>query len=154
MCWLLARCRMPELSEAEMIAYMQDWMNSHIDDSNYLNKPVMFTEFGKSSLTRGFHERQRDLFMAAVYDTIYESARKWGPASGALVWQLSTNSVMAGSQDGFAFVLSQVPTTASLMDKQSIRMGRLWLEHRTLTVESMVLGFKVKEGGFRGLEFF
>lgn len=113
----------PELSEAEMIAYMQDWMNSHIDDSYYLNKPVMFTEFGKSSSTRGFREGQRDLFMAAVYDTIYESARKWGPASGALVWQLTTNSLLAGSQDGFAFVLSQFPTTASVMHKQSFRMG-------------------------------
>ncbi len=125
MCWLLACCRMPERSEAEMIAYMQDWMNSHIDDSYYLNKPVMFTEFGKSSLTGGFREGQRDLFMAAVYDTIYESARKWGPASGALVWQLSTNSLIAGSQDGFAFVLSQFPTTASVMNKQSYRMGLL-----------------------------
>lgn len=125
MCWSLACCRMPELSEAEMIAYMQEWINSHIDDSYYLNKPVMFTEFGKKSLNRGFREGERDLFMAAVYDTIYESARKWSPASGALVWQLSTNSLLASSQDGFTFVLSQFPTTASVMHKQSFRMGLL-----------------------------
>jgi len=116
---------MPQLSEPEMLAFMQNWVTAHIQDTGYLQKPVLFSEFGKSSWTPGFYEGERDNFMSLVYDAIYNSAMNQGPGAGALVWQLTTASLLSNTQDGFAFVLSQNPSTAAIMQSQSYRMAQI-----------------------------
>ncbi len=116
---------MPQLSEPEMLAFMQNWVTAHIQDTGYLQKPVLFAEFGKSSWTPGFYEGERDNFMSLVYDAIYDSAMNQGPGAGALVWQLTTASLLSNTQDGFAFVLSENPSTAAIMQSQSYRMAQI-----------------------------
>lgn len=116
---------MPQLSEPEMLGFMQNWVTAHIQDTGYLQKPVLFAEFGKSSWTQGFYEGERDSFMSLVYDAIYDSAMNRGPGAGALVWQLTTASLLSNTQDGFAFVLSENPSTAAIMQSQSYRMAQI-----------------------------
>ncbi|KAK4396525.1 Mannan endo-1,4-beta-mannosidase 2 [Sesamum angolense] len=50
-------------------------MTSHWTDSRtLLKKPMIFTEFGKSSKDPGFNIASRDSFLNAIYSNIYSLA--------------------------------------------------------------------------------
>lgn len=104
---------------------MQNWINAHAQDAaTTLKMPVLMTEFGKSNEAPNFTEALRDSFISNSYDTIYASASSGGAAAGCLVWQVLP-SVILNYGDEFAFVISQNPSTAKIMNSQSSRMAAL-----------------------------
>uniref|UniRef100_A0A830CWX9 mannan endo-1,4-beta-mannosidase n=1 Tax=Phtheirospermum japonicum TaxID=374723 RepID=A0A830CWX9_9LAMI len=116
--WLSA-----ENDEAQMV-FMRKWMTSHWRDSKtLLKKPMVFTEFGKSSKDGGFSIASRDAFMNAVYSNIYSFARGGG-IGGGLVWQILDEG-MESYGDGYNFVLSESASTSSVISQQSHQMTAL-----------------------------
>lgn len=112
-------------NEDAQISFLHDWISTHLEDANkILKKPVLFAEFGKSSKDPGFYEGQRDNVFRVVYEHIYASARWGGAGGGALFWQLMTEG-MSSDGDGYEVVLSQNPSTASLISTQSHRLAEL-----------------------------
>nr|XP_027089783.1 mannan endo-1,4-beta-mannosidase 7-like [Coffea arabica] len=78
-------------SEEAQLSFLINWLQSHIQDAEkILQKPLLFTEFGKSSKDPGFNMNQRDLLFNTVYSTIYSSASGGGAAAGGLFWQFLT----------------------------------------------------------------
>lgn len=109
------------------MAFMQKWMTSHWEDSRTtLKKPLVFTEFGKSKKDPGYTIGARDSFMNAVYSSIYKLAQNGGTFAGGLVWQLLDEG-MDPYDDGYEIVLSQNPSTSSVISQQSSKM--IALEH-------------------------
>jgi len=112
-------------SEEAQISFLQDWISTHLEDANkILKKPVLVAEFGKSSKDPGFNDGQRDNVFRVVYEHIYASARWGGAGGGAMFWQLMTEG-MSSDGDGYEVVLSQNPSTASLISTQSHKLAEL-----------------------------
>ncbi|KAK4391107.1 Mannan endo-1,4-beta-mannosidase 2 [Sesamum angolense] len=112
--------------EAQM-AFMRRWMTSHwMDSRTLLKKPMVFTEFGKSSKDRSFSIASRDSFLNAIYSNIYSLARSGG-IGGGLVWQL-VDEGMESYFDGYEIDLFQTPSTSSIISQQSRQMTAL--EHK------------------------
>ncbi|KAL0360210.1 UNVERIFIED_CONTAM: Mannan endo-1,4-beta-mannosidase 2 [Sesamum radiatum] len=112
--------------DAQM-AFMRRWMTSHWTDSRtLLKKPMVFTEFGKSSKDPGFSIASRDSFLNAIYSNIYSLARSGG-IGGGLVWQLVAEG-MESYSDGYEIDLFQTPSTSSAISQQSRQMTAL--EHK------------------------
>ncbi|KAI3464263.1 hypothetical protein Pfo_020926 [Paulownia fortunei] len=109
--------------DAQM-AFMRRWMTSHWTDSRtLLKKPMVFSEFGKSSKDPGFSITSRDSFLNAIYNNIYSFARGGG-IGGGLVWQILAEG-MESYSDGYEIVLSQNPSTSSIISQQSRQMTAL-----------------------------
>ncbi|KAL0314288.1 UNVERIFIED_CONTAM: Mannan endo-1,4-beta-mannosidase 2 [Sesamum angustifolium] len=112
--------------EAQM-AFMRRWMTSHwMDSRTLLKKPMVFTEFGKSSKDPSFSIASRDSFLNAIYSNIYSLARSGG-TGGGLVWQLVAEG-MESYYDGYEIDLFQTPSTSSIISQQSRQMTAL--EHK------------------------
>ncbi|XP_073316326.1 mannan endo-1,4-beta-mannosidase 5-like [Primulina huaijiensis] len=113
-------------SENEQMGFMDKWMWSHFDDSRrILKKPLIMAEFGKSSKDPGFSLNERDLYMGNVYRDTYRFARlTGGTMSGSLVWQIMAQG-MDSYNDGYQIVLSQSPSTAGIISRQSHAMTAL-----------------------------
>lgn len=115
-----------QLSESQMLVFMQNWINAHAQDAaTTLKMPVLMTEFGKSNQAPNFTEAMRDSFISNAYNSIYASASSGGAAAGCLVWQLLPSVIFANYADEYAFVISQNPSTAAIMQSQSSRMAAL-----------------------------
>lgn len=109
------------------MAFMQRWMTGHWEDSRtLLKKPLVFTEFGMSKKDPGYSIGSRDSFMSVVYSSIYGLAQNGGAFAGGLVWQLLDEG-MDAYDDGYEIVLSQNPSTSSVISQQSSKM--IALEH-------------------------
>ncbi|KAL5129651.1 Mannan endo-1,4-beta-mannosidase 5 [Glycine soja] len=114
-------------NDTMQMAFMQRWMTSHWEDSRtILKKPLVFTEFGKSKKDPGYSIHARDSFMNVVYSSIYSFAQNGGTFAGGLVWQLLDEG-MDPYDDGYEIVLSQNPSTSSVISQQSSKM--VALEH-------------------------
>ncbi|KAJ3700248.1 hypothetical protein LUZ61_003953 [Rhynchospora tenuis] len=109
--------------EAQLV-FTKNWLESHIQDAAALGKPLMFTEFGKSSRSSGYNVSVRDFFLRKIYDVIYASARAGGACAGGLFWQVMAQG-MEGWSDGYEVVFSQCPSTASVIQQQSRRIAGL-----------------------------
>ncbi|WOG97543.1 hypothetical protein DCAR_0416884 [Daucus carota subsp. sativus] len=96
----------------------------HTDAKTILKKPLVIAEFGKSSKDPGFSLGSRDVYMGAVYKYIYRSARHGGTLGGSLVWQVLAQG-MQQYGDGYEIVLSENPTTDSVISRQSHAMNAL-----------------------------
>ncbi|KAJ4779159.1 hypothetical protein LUZ62_063416 [Rhynchospora pubera] len=104
------------------IQFVKRWMEAHIDDAeNTLGMPIVFSEFGVSTKNGKFNQTFRDTFMGTVYQTVLNSTRRGGSASGCLFWQLFPDGTDY-MDDGYAVVLNKSPNTASIMSVQSRRM--------------------------------
>lgn len=107
--------------DSSQMAFMQRWMTSHLTDSEtIIKKPMVFSEFGKSSKDQGYSISARDTFLNAVYTNIYNFARSGG-IGGGLVWQLMVEG-MQSYDDGYDIVLSQNPSTSGIITQQSNKM--------------------------------
>lgn len=107
------------------LSFLNEWVNNHIQDAQtILQKPVLFTEFGKSLKDPGFDINQRDQLFTTVYSAVYESARGGGAAAGGMFWQLLTEG-MDSYRDGYEIVLSESPSTAGLINQQSQRLNKI-----------------------------
>ncbi|XP_057864613.1 mannan endo-1,4-beta-mannosidase 2 [Cryptomeria japonica] len=104
------------------LGYFSRWVKSHIEDGEQvLKKPVLFTEFGLSSLCKDYEASHRDLLLKTMYDKIYESAKEGGAGAGAMVWQF----VLEGMEeygDEFSIIPWQRQSTYNRIIEQSCRL--------------------------------
>ncbi|CAA7056210.1 unnamed protein product [Microthlaspi erraticum] len=110
----------------EQDAFVDKWIGAHIEDcDSIIKKPLLITEFGKSSKFPGFSLEKRNKFFKRVYDVIYDSARTGGSCTGGVFWQLTTNRTgLLG--DGYEVFMKQGPnTTARLIAEQSSKLRDL-----------------------------
>ncbi|KAI4301623.1 hypothetical protein L6164_034883 [Bauhinia variegata] len=115
----------PGSDEATQAAFVDKWVQAHIQDSkDILGKPILLAEFGKSSKFSGYSVAKRDSYFARLYDEIYSSARSGGPFTGGLFWQLLTQG-MDGMRDGYEVILEESPSTANLIVQQSRKLSTL-----------------------------
>jgi mannan endo-1,4-beta-mannosidase len=118
-------CRLSSSNEQYQISFLNNWLNAHIKDAQYiLRKPILLTEFGKSWKDPGFSTYQRDLLFKTVYYKIYSSAKRGGAAGGGLFWQLLTEG-MDSFRDGYEIVLSQSPSTANVIAEQAHKLDQI-----------------------------
>ncbi|XP_047314845.1 mannan endo-1,4-beta-mannosidase 7 [Impatiens glandulifera] len=104
------------------LSFMNKWIDSHIYDAQYiLGKPILLAEFGKSWKKPGYSTYQRDQLFSSVYFKVYLSAKRGGPAAGAMFWQLLTEG-MDSFRDGYDVVLSQSTSTANIIRQQSRKL--------------------------------
>ncbi|XP_073004216.1 putative mannan endo-1,4-beta-mannosidase 9 [Typha latifolia] len=112
-------------SDQAQVAFVKSWIQSHTQDAaTVLRKPLMLTEFGKSSKSYGYNVGMRDSYFDTVYDAIYESARAGGPCAGALFWHVMAQGMESWS-DGYEVVFSQSPSTTRVISQQSSRISSL-----------------------------
>ncbi|KAJ1699759.1 hypothetical protein LUZ63_008271 [Rhynchospora breviuscula] len=111
-------------NDEAQLTFTKNWLESHIQDAAALGKPLLFTEFGKSSRSSGYNVSVRDSFLRTIYDAIYASARAGGACAGGLFWQVMAQG-MEGWSDGYEVVFSQCPSTASVIQQQSRRIAGL-----------------------------
>ncbi|XP_047961944.1 mannan endo-1,4-beta-mannosidase 5-like [Salvia hispanica] len=113
---------LPGKSEDEQKKFMERWMWNHWEDArNILKKPLVIAEFGKRSKD-GLVER--DLYIGSIYRDIYRYATSGGTMSGSLVWQVMAQG-MDDYHDGYEIILSQSPSTAGIISRQSHAMNAL-----------------------------
>jgi mannan endo-1,4-beta-mannosidase len=86
-----------------------------------LKKPVLFSEVGSRSISGQNGTHDRDILLTVVYDRIYESAKRRGAGSGALIWQLTIEQ-MQRFRDDFSLVARSNPSTYKLIKHQSCRL--------------------------------
>ncbi|XP_016506608.2 mannan endo-1,4-beta-mannosidase 1-like [Nicotiana tabacum] len=112
-------------SDEAQLAWMQRWVTSHWEDAKtILKKPLVLSEFGKSSRDQGYNLSSRDTFMSSVYRNIYNLAKEGGTMAGSLVWQLMAQG-MENYDDGYCIVLGQNPSTTGIISGQSHAMTTL-----------------------------
>ncbi|EHA8589425.1 Mannan endo-1,4-beta-mannosidase 1 [Cocos nucifera] len=119
----------PGPSELAQLVFLQHWIQSHIGDADaVLRKPLVITEFGKSSRLSGDTVRKRDIMYRMVYTSIYASARSGGPCRGGLFWQLLTQG-MDGLRDGYEIIFSESPLMENIISWHSRRISSLIIKH-------------------------
>ena len=67
---------------------------------------------------------KRDSYINAVYRNIYMMARTGGTVGGGLVWQLMADG-MSSYGDGYEILLTENPSTTSIISQQSHAMSTL-----------------------------
>ncbi|RWW22988.1 hypothetical protein GW17_00012783 [Ensete ventricosum] len=112
-------------NDQSQLAFLSNWIDAHIRDArDALRKPLLVTEFGKSSKDPGFSVGQRDALFKTVYSKIYWSARSGGSAAGGFFWQLLSQG-MGSYGDGYEVVLSEGSSTARIIALQSRQLRYL-----------------------------
>ncbi|CAD5173361.1 unnamed protein product [Musa acuminata subsp. malaccensis] len=112
-------------NDQSQLAFLSNWIDVHIRDArDALRKPLLVTEFGKSSKDPGFSVGQRDALFKTVYSKIYWSARSGGSAAGGFFWQLLSEG-MGSYGDGYEIVLSEGSSTARIIALQSRQLRYL-----------------------------
>ncbi|KAK7269509.1 hypothetical protein RIF29_22240 [Crotalaria pallida] len=111
--------------EAAQDAFVDRWVQAHIQDSNYvLGKPILLSEFGKSSRSSGYNVEKRDNYFQKLYNTIYNSASSGGSCAGGIFWQLMTEG-MDNLKDGYEIIFGESPSTTNVISQQSQKMSNL-----------------------------
>lgn len=114
--------RVSSSNEQYQLAFLNNWLSAHFLDAQYaLRKPILVAEFGKSFKDSGYSTYERDQLFSTVYYKIYSSAKRGGPAGGALFWQLLTEG-MDSFQDGYGIMLGQSSSTANVIAQQSKKL--------------------------------
>ncbi|KAK9164189.1 hypothetical protein Syun_005091 [Stephania yunnanensis] len=112
-------------SDQTQLSFLNNWLNTHIQDAQFvIRKPLLLTEFGKSWKDPGYNAYQRDFLFSTVYYKIYSSASRGGATAGGLFWQLLTEG-MDSYRDGYEIVLSESPSTASMIAQQSHKLYQI-----------------------------
>ncbi|WCJ22572.1 Mannan endo-1 4-beta-mannosidase 4 [Euphorbia peplus] len=113
---------MPNSSEEEQSAFVDKWIQVHVEDSNtVLKKPLVIGEFGKSFKEPGYSLENRNKYFQKIYDAIYTSVRNGGPFCGGLFWQLLAQGI-DNMGDGYQVVLEESPSTAAIIAQQSQKL--------------------------------
>lgn len=117
--------RLSGSNEQAQTTFLNNWVQAHIQDANsVLRKPLLITEFGKSSRDSGYSTSQRDALLGNVYNAIYASASSGGSCAGGLFWQLLVQG-MDNMSDGYEVIFAQSPSTASIIAQQSQKLSIL-----------------------------
>ncbi|KAE8715679.1 Mannan endo-1,4-beta-mannosidase 7 [Hibiscus syriacus] len=85
MAWeLMNEPRLSSTNDEYQLLFLNNCLDAHIHDAqSVLRKPILFTEFGKSCKDTGFNTYKRDQLFNFVYNRMYSSAKRGGPAGGA-----------------------------------------------------------------------
>ncbi|KAK2364922.1 mannan endo-1,4-beta-mannosidase [Trifolium repens] len=111
--------------ESAQDAFVDKWVQTHIQDSkDILNKPILITEFGKSSKYSGYNVDKRNSYFEKLYNFVYNSASNGGPCAGGLFWQFMAQG-LDNFRDGYEVILEENPSTATVISQQSTRMSNL-----------------------------
>ncbi|KAL6132865.1 hypothetical protein ACLB2K_065104 [Fragaria x ananassa] len=112
-------------SEEAQAAFVDKWVQVHIDDCNTIvKKPLIMGEFGKSSKYPGYSTENRNSYFEKLYDDVYNSAKSGGSCVGGLFWQLLAQG-MATYGDGYEVVLEESASTGDVIAQQSQRLQLL-----------------------------
>ncbi|GAB2252322.1 hypothetical protein Droror1_Dr00005169 [Drosera rotundifolia] len=143
---------LPSSNDQSQLSFLSNWLNTHIQDAqNIIRKPILFTEFGKSSKDPGYSTNQRDQVFATIYYKVYFSAKRGGAAAGGLFWQLLTER-MDSFRDGYDVVLSENPSTANLISGQSYKLLLLRkLFERTRNIARSKSAKAIRNGKGKGI---
>ncbi|KAL8038286.1 hypothetical protein ABFX02_11G096400 [Erythranthe guttata] len=115
----------PGSNDEVQTEFVHKWIQTHIDDSkSVIGKPIMVTEFGKSSRSSGYNVQARDNYFSNIFNTVYSCARTGGPCGGALFWQVMAQG-MGDWSDGYDVVLEQSPSTVGVISQQSREISSL-----------------------------
>ncbi|KAL7135432.1 hypothetical protein ABFS83_11G095600 [Erythranthe nasuta] len=115
----------PGSNDEVQTEFVHKWIQTHIDDSkSVIGKPIMVTEFGKSSRSSGYNVEARDNYFSDIFDSVYRCARTGGPCGGALFWQVMAQG-MGDWSDGYDVVLEQSPSTVGVISQQSREISSL-----------------------------
>ncbi|KAL7135448.1 hypothetical protein ABFS83_11G097100 [Erythranthe nasuta] len=115
----------PGSSDEVQAEFVHKWIQTHIDDSkSVIGKPIMVTEFGKSSRSSGYNVEARDNYFSNIFNSVYSCARTGGPCGGALFWQVMAQG-MGDWSDGYEVVLEQSPSTIGVISQQSRQISSL-----------------------------
>ncbi|KAL6008996.1 hypothetical protein ACLOJK_022223 [Asimina triloba] len=113
------------VSSGDESSFLGSWMESHIQDSaRVLRKPILITEFGKSSRDGGYSTNVRDNFLGVVFNAVYGSARSGGPCAGALFWHVLAQG-MDNFRDGYEIIFAECPSTTDVISQQSHKLSAL-----------------------------
>ncbi|EYU30897.1 hypothetical protein MIMGU_mgv1a0228141mg, partial [Erythranthe guttata] len=104
--------------------FVNQWVQSHISDSQSIGKPFVISEFGKSYKYPGYSVGARDSYLSEIYTSVYNCAKSGGPCGGALFWQVMDLG-MENMGDGYEIVLQKSSSTDSIIYAQSKRMSSL-----------------------------
>ncbi|CAL9135174.1 unnamed protein product, partial [Musa textilis] len=139
---------LPNSDDQSQLAFLNNWLDVHIRDArDVLRKPLLVTEFGKSSKDSGFSSEQRDAMFGAVYSKIYSSASSGGATAGGCFWQLLAQG-MDSYRDGYEVVLSEAPSTTRIITVQSRQLrylGRLRARERNIAKLKKAKAMREKE---------
>lgn len=124
---------MPHADASAKTDFILRWLDSHISDGeNMLKKPVLVTEVGCPLHVKNQGSYDRDTLLKAVYDRIFESAKKGQAGAGALIWQLLVEG-MEEYGDRFSFVAWKQPSTYKLIVEQSCRLRNAFWNSKSMT---------------------
>lgn len=116
---------LPGSSNEDQILFLVRWLNDHIQDSQNIQKPVLFAEFGVATKNISTEDSTlRDQFFNLVYSAIYSSASDSGAAVGGLFWQLLAEG-MDSFRDGYEVPLDESCSTATLIAQESQKLNRI-----------------------------
>ncbi|KAG8372598.1 hypothetical protein BUALT_Bualt12G0083100 [Buddleja alternifolia] len=105
--------------------FVDKWIQAHINDSKVvLGKPLIVSEFGKSSRSSGYNVGARDKYLGDIFNSVYSCAKTGGPCGGAIFWQVMAQG-MENWSDGYEVVLEQSPSTTDIINQQSRRISSL-----------------------------
>ncbi|XP_074321504.1 mannan endo-1,4-beta-mannosidase 7-like [Silene latifolia] len=112
-------------SNDAQLTFLEQWVNQHIQDAqNIIQKPVLFTEFGKSYNVSGYKPIDRDWVYGVVYEEIFNSASNGGAAAGGLFWQLLGDG-LDGLRDGYDVVLNDSDSLALIIFEESYKLSKV-----------------------------
>ncbi|XP_073127471.1 putative mannan endo-1,4-beta-mannosidase 9 [Henckelia pumila] len=115
----------PGANDEAQTEFVEKWIGSHsLDSKTVLGKPLMVTEFGKSSRSSGFSVVGRDSYFGTIFNSVYSNARSGGACGGTLFWQVMAEG-MENWSDGYEVVLELSPSTAALINQQSARIASI-----------------------------
>ena len=118
-------CRVSSTDEAVQDAFVDKWVQDHIQDSkDILNKPILITEFGKSSKSSGYSVEKRNSYFEKIYNFVYDSASNGGACAGGLFWQFIAQG-LDSFRDGYEVILEENPSTVTVISQQYKRMSNL-----------------------------
>ncbi|URD92644.1 Mannan endo-1,4-beta-mannosidase [Musa troglodytarum] len=118
---------MPGSTEQTQLAFLQSWIQSHVEDADaVLRKPLLISEFGKSSRLSNRTADEKAALYTTVYDAIYASARGGGACRGGIFWHLLLGvQEMEGLRDGYEVIFSESPSLGQIIANQSHRISNL-----------------------------
>ncbi|KAK7397086.1 hypothetical protein VNO78_18253 [Psophocarpus tetragonolobus] len=112
-------------NETTKDVFINKWVEAHVEDSNdVLRKPILISEFGKSSKSSGYNLIKRNIYFEKLYNFIFNSASKGGACAGGLFWQLLSPG-MDNFRDGYEVIFQESPSTANIIAQQSKKMSNL-----------------------------
>ncbi|XP_039114139.1 putative mannan endo-1,4-beta-mannosidase 9 isoform X1 [Dioscorea cayenensis subsp. rotundata] len=109
----------PHADDATQLSFLRDWIHSHSNAADeILRKPLLVTEFGKTSRFAGCNGVDKVAFYRTAYAVIYKLIRARSACAGGLFWQLLLPG-MENLSDGYEIILSDCPSIANIIFRHS-----------------------------------